>query len=199
MKAYCEGIGLTLLHFTRRGHAVYGDPASHHTFTDSAPHAQHISEDHYANARRTADKIREARPLVEAPIQYEETYTFYGVHNVCAREGRTCHEVYVPGVDSATGAGETMEVALHVAREMLTHILQVLQTQGAPIPVTMAPKDVEAHARERRATAGFTVTFCDVVPVTSFSAPTELSEPEQAALQRDIQAIWDDDQVAATT
>ena len=199
MKRYCKSIGLQLLHFTRNGHAVYGDPnVPHHTFTDSAPHAKHISEDHYQNARRTAEQIRATPRLVErficAPPVYEHAYTFCGVHNMCTRDGRSCHEVYVPGVGSATGAGDTLSAALDAAREMLTLLLSDMQARGSPMPAAMDRNATEAYARarERDPVAGFTIKFRGVVAVTTlphYCVP-ELSEAEEETLRRDIRTIW---------
>jgi predicted RNase H-like HicB family nuclease len=204
MKRYCKSVGLQLLHFTKNGHAVYGDPrVPQHTFTDSAPHAKHISEAHYQSARRTAEEIRStaqlAEQFVDAHPAYEDSYTFVGVHNECAREGRSCHEVYVPGVRSATGAGGSQSEALEAAREMLTLLLHDMQMRGAPVPNSMSPSAAEAYAktRAREPVAGFTVRYRGVIAVKTlprFHVP-ELTEVEEQLLQNDIRKVWNDEDV----
>jgi predicted RNase H-like HicB family nuclease len=199
MTRYCKGLGLQLLNFTKNGHAVYGDPnAPHLTFTDSAPHAKHISEDHYQNARRTAEEIRASPRLIEhfaaGPAAYADSYTFCSVHNECARDGRTCHEVYVPGVRSATGAGDCLREAMDTAREMLTLLLGNMQARGDPMPAAMSVEDVQAHAkaRELAPVAGFTIEFRGVVAVETLPhcRVPELTEAEQEMVQISIREVW---------
>ena len=197
MKQYCKDLGLQLLYFTKRGHAVYGDPnAPQHVFIDSAPHATNISEDYYQNAKRTAANIKSGAEMIEhfiaAPLLYEDRYTFFGVHNRCARDGNICHEIYVPGVGSATGAGDTLDEAMEAATEKLTFVLRDLQLHGFPMPTSMSAEDAEDYARNRDVIAGFTVDFIGVVELQTlpgYQLPV-LSDLEQEALQRDIQEVW---------
>jgi predicted RNase H-like HicB family nuclease len=199
MKRYCTDLGMNLLRFTPSGHAVYGDSTvPQHTFTHDASHyAAHDDHGQYQSARRAAEKIRSTRPSTVCPPAYADSYTFCGVHNECAMDGRRCHEVYVPGVRSATGAGDSLGEALDAAREMLTLMLGDMQARGDPMPAAMSLGDVEtyARAREREPVAGFTVEFRGLVAVETLPhcRVPELTEAEEEMVQNGIREVWRDE------
>jgi hypothetical protein len=173
---------------------VYGDPASHHTFTDSAS-MQHISEDHYAkratNGRQDQRLDRPWKRSSSPRFSKLETYTLRRSQRVPG-EGRTCHEVYVPG-DSAPGGQRRWRWPLHAAREN-AGLHSCKSPNAGAYACHHVLEDAEAHARERwRRWLCYPSLSGRCRPRTSRFAPTERSELEQTALQRDIQVIGDDE------
>lgn len=68
------------------------------------------------------DLLHRARRSARIPpaVPYRPSYTYHGVHNMCSKDGTTCHEVFVPGVDSVIGAGDALFEALKEAQIKLT-------------------------------------------------------------------------------
>jgi predicted RNase H-like HicB family nuclease len=142
-----------------------------YTFTDSSPHAKHIDEDYFMDAK----------------------YEFYGVHTKCSIDGINFHEVYVPDIASAAGAGDTYEEALGSSAEIMAIRLQEMKTRGEHIPAPRSKGQVEEHGRKRATEqiAGFEIQFCDVVAIPEFIGPVqEMSESELAQLNEEMQAKW---------
>jgi hypothetical protein len=99
--------------------------------------------------RRTADKIRRLDRSWKRSFRHFSTRkrTHFTGFTTCV-QGRSCvSRVYVPGVDSATRTGGNDGAG---GSRNDSSLPQVLQTQGAPIPVTMAPEDVFMLASDGR-------------------------------------------------
>jgi predicted RNase H-like HicB family nuclease len=147
---------------------------------------------------KTATRISDVGDLIEhfiaAPPSYRQSYTYQGVHNICSKDGTTCHEVFVPGVDSVIGAGDDLNEALKEARIKLTIMLRDIQDRGDPLPPAPSEQDVHAVGQEhdRSTNAGFTLDFCGTVSVTTlpdFKVP-KLPEAEWAATDAEIRRLW---------
>jgi predicted RNase H-like HicB family nuclease len=116
--------------------------------------------------------------------------TFYGVHTVCWVDGSKFHEVYVPDIASAAGAGDTYEEALMSSAELLAIRLQEMEARGESVPVPRSPALVEEHGRNRamQQIAGFRIQFRGVVAIPEFIGPVhELPESELARLTEEWQ------------
>ena len=107
---------------------------------------------------------------MSAPKVYLDSYEFWGVYNTCFRpeDGYSCHEVFVPDVDCAIGAGGTMEEAFAAAKEKLTNMVSDFMYRGEAIPPPSLPADIiNRRQQDNEQFAGFVVTFVGVVIVST--------------------------------
>ena len=131
--------------------------------------------------------------FVVGPLRYNVSYSYYGVHNECWKDGSVyCQEVYVPSVPSAIGAAETLPAALHDASRMLTIMLKEMQDRGDPMPPQLSEGRVHEIGQQdaMESVAGFDSRFCGVVVVRSWGRPVpELPKEELAKLEAETRAI----------
>ena len=147
LMTYCDELGLQFIRFNCNGHAVYGDPAvPEHTLVDSSQHASYISPKYYSRARQVAESITKAKRLggvqehfTPAPALYDDAYSFCGVH----RQFEDLHEVYVPDVPCAIGAGATFEEAMDEAVVKLSCQLLQMREEGLEVPKASLAQEVE--------------------------------------------------------
>jgi hypothetical protein len=161
-------------------------PASHHTFTDAscAAHRRTAS----ADERLTRSGGSTARGSVHSGTSVPGNVRILrGSQRVC-RGGRACHGCTFRASIPRPGRVGTMELA---AREMTHLYRKSSKRKGRPSPSPWLPRTClcsRATGDHRRCA----VTFCDRAG-QSFSAPPGY-RAGACRLQRDIQAIWDDDQ-----
>eukprot|EP00798_Chlamydomonas_sp_ICE-L_P003682 gene3682-biopygen21426 len=132
------------------------------------------------------------RPSQAAPQDYLDSYEFWGVYNTCYRpeDGYSCHEVTVPDVRCAIGAGGTMEEAFEAAKEKLTDMVSDIMYRGEAIPTPSHPVDIidgRQIMTNNWNVAGFVVTFVGVVRVSTLP-----SLRDKARMPQDLLVIEDE-------
>eukprot|EP00798_Chlamydomonas_sp_ICE-L_P026467 gene26467-biopygen11411 len=133
--------------------------------------------------------------MITGFFEYCDAYEFFGVHNKCSRDGFEFHEVWVPGLSSVIGGGETLDEAIAAAAVMLTIILTGMQSRGEVIPGPLSHESVKQRGliEEKVQMTGFDSEFCDVVTVKSVppGCVPQLSEQELKILEDEAREIWD--------
>jgi len=132
--------------------------------------------------------------MITGFFEYCDSYEFFGVHNKCSRDDFEFHEVWVPGLSSVIGGGETLDEAIAAAAVMLTIILTEMQSHGEVIPGPLSQESVKQRGlmEEKVQMDGFDSKFCDVVTVNTVppGCVPELSEQELAKLEDEAMEIW---------
>jgi len=132
--------------------------------------------------------------MITGFFEYYDSYEFFGVHNKCSRDDFEFHEVWVPGLSSVIGGGETLDEAIAAAAVMLTIILTGMQSHGEVIPKPLCQESVKQRGliEEKVQMKGFDSKFCDVVTVKSVppSFVPQLSEQELKKLEDEAREIW---------
>jgi predicted RNase H-like HicB family nuclease len=183
LMSYCDELGL-------KGHAVYGDPAvPEHTLVDSSPHD-------YSRARQVAASITEAKRLgvqehfTPAPALYDDAYSFFGVH----RQFEDLHEVYVPDVPCAIGAGATFQEAMDEVVVKLSCQLLQMREEGLEVPKASSAQEVEERGRKGHVEAasgyGPPVALRVVTVHSDFLKVPTPSDAELAQLTRVASDMW---------
>jgi predicted RNase H-like HicB family nuclease len=132
--------------------------------------------------------------MITRLFEYDDSYEFFGVHNKCTRDGYEFHEVWVPGLSSVIGGGETLDAAIAAAAVMLTIILTGMQSNGEVIPGPMSQESVKQRGlmEEKMQMDGFDSKFCNVVTIKSVppGCVPQLSEQELVNLEDEAREIW---------
>jgi predicted RNase H-like HicB family nuclease len=191
LMSYCNELN-------RKGHAVYGDPdVPEHTLVDSSPHASYIGPDYYSRARQVAASITKAKRLgrvqehfTPAPALYDDAYSFFGVH----RQFEDLHEVYVPDVPCAIGAGATFEEAMDEVVVKLSCQLLQMREEGLEVPKASSAQEVEERGRKGHVEAasgyGPPVALRVVTVHSDFLKVPTPSDAELEQLTRVASDIW---------
>eukprot|EP00798_Chlamydomonas_sp_ICE-L_P006314 gene6313-biopygen1455 len=110
------------------------------------------------------------------------------LNNVCEQDGYSCHEVFVPDVDCAIGAGGTMEEAFAAAKEKLTDMVSDFMYRGEAIPTPSLPADIiTRRQQDNEQFAGFVVTFVGVIIVSTLhSLCYKAGQPRELLLCHDV-------------
>ena len=117
-------------------------------------------------------------------------HTFFGVH----RQFENLHEVYVPDVPCAIGAGATFEEAMDEATVKLSCQLLQMREEGLEVPKSSSAQEVEERGRKGHveAASGYGQPVAlRVVPVHSdFRKVPMPSDDEIAQLTMIASNIW---------
>jgi hypothetical protein len=164
---------------------------------DIGVNMSYIGPEYYSRARQVAASITEAKSLGEvqehftpAPAQYVDAYSFFGVH----RQFEDLHEVYVPDVPCAIGAGATLDKAMDEAVIKLSCQLLHMREKGVDVPTASSSQEVEELGRQGHveAASGYGPPVAlQVVTVSSDSINVpKPSAAELAKLTLETSNIW---------
>jgi predicted RNase H-like HicB family nuclease len=132
-----------------------------------------------------------------APALYDDAYSFFGVH----RQFEDLHEVYVPDVPCAIGAGATFEEAMDEVVVKLSCQLLQMREEGLEVPKASSAQEVEERGRKGHVEAasgyGPPVALRVVTVHSDFLKVPTPSDAELEQLTRVASDMWRSIQASA--